>query len=57
MARTTPCSDAKKSLRNIATAAVECNCCGMWVKERRTNAHRELQLFAVNEDTRKAVRL
>lgn len=57
MARTTPCQDAKRSLRSETTTAVEYNCCGLWVKERRTNAHRELQLFAVNDQTRKAVRL
>jgi len=57
MARTTPCRDAKKSLRNEATAAVECNCCGFWEKKRMTDAHRELRLMAFNPETRKAVRL
>ena len=57
MARTTPCMDAKRSLRNEFTAAVECNCCGLWEKVRLTNAHRELIAYAVSAKTRKKVRL
>jgi uncharacterized ferredoxin-like protein len=57
MARTTPCTYAKNSLRNSGTAAVECNCCGFWEKKKMTDAHRELRLMAFNPETRKAVRL
>jgi hypothetical protein len=57
MARTTPCQDAKRSLRNEFTAAVECNCCGLWEKRKMTNAHKQLHTYAVSVDTGKAVRL
>lgn len=55
--RTTPCQDAKRSLRNEFTAAVECNCCGLWEKRRMTDAHSTLRQMAWNPISRKAVRI
>jgi uncharacterized ferredoxin-like protein len=43
-------------LRNPATAAVECNCCGFWEKKKMTDARQTLREYAVSENG-KAVRL